>query len=62
LMNFILMQNGYPPAMIKADNEQRIAYYETLEMASVQQDVEPFIRLISDCVEESLRTYLNAIR
>ncbi|WP_163970416.1 Fic family protein [Oceanobacillus halotolerans] len=62
IMNLILMENGYPPAIVKAENEQRIKYYETLEMASLKQDVEPFVRLISDCVEDSLRAYLHAIR
>jgi Fic family protein len=61
LMNLILMQNGYPPAIVKAENEHRIKYYETLETASIKQNVDPFINLISECVEDSLMTYLNAI-
>ncbi|MGM0877459.1 MAG: Fic family protein [Bacillota bacterium] len=61
LMNLILMENGYPPAIVKAENEQRMNYYETLETASVNQNVAPFILLISECVEDSLSMYLKAI-
>lgn len=62
LMNLILMKNGYPPAIVKAESKQRLKYYETLETASFKQDVKPFVRLISECVEDSLTTYLNVIR
>lgn len=60
-MNFILMSYGYPPAIIKADANNRAAYYETLEIASTQQDPVPFIRLIVPAVEESLQRYLQAV-
>lgn len=62
LMNLILMSHGFPPAIVKAENEQRLAYYETLEMASMRNDVQPFITLIAGCVEESLINYLKAVR
>lgn len=61
LMNLILMSHGYPPAIVKAENSQRLTYYEVLETASVKGDTQPFIKLIADCVEESLLNYLNAI-
>ncbi|MFD1361048.1 Fic family protein [Lentibacillus salinarum] len=62
LMNVILMKNGYPPAIVKAEDEQRARYYKTLEMASVDQNVEPFLELIAECAENSLNDYLNTIR
>ncbi|TFJ94396.1 Fic family protein [Lentibacillus salicampi] len=62
LMNFILMNNGYPPAIVKAEDKQRARYYKTLEMASVDQNAEPFIGLISECAEDSLNDYLNTVR
>jgi Fic family protein len=62
LMNLILMENGYPPAIVKAENEQRMNYYETLETGSVNQNVAPFVQLISECVEDSLSMYLKAIK
>ncbi|WP_088050551.1 Fic family protein [Virgibacillus dakarensis] len=62
IMNLILMKNGYPPAIVKAESEQRLHYYQSLEMASLQQHVEPFIRLISECAANSLKNYLDTIR
>ena len=62
LMNLILMSHGFPPAIVKAEDSQRLHYYETLEKASVQNNTEPFIELISKCVEESLLNYLSVIR
>lgn len=62
LMNLILMSHGFPPAIVKAEDSQRLHYYETLETASVQNITEPFIELISKCVEESLLNYLSVIR
>lgn len=35
LMNFILMQHGYPPAIVKADQDKRIKYIQFLEVALV---------------------------
>ncbi|WP_211656352.1 Fic family protein [Planococcus alpniumensis] len=61
LMNLILMSHGYPPAIVKAENSQRLTYYEVLETASVQGNTQPFIELITQCVEESLTIYLKAI-
>lgn len=62
LMNLILMGHGYPPAIVKAEEQQRLNYYETLEMASMRNEVQPFINLITTCVEEGLINYLKAIR
>jgi Fic family protein len=61
LMNLILMKNGYPPAIIKSKPENRLAYYQCLEEASVNQRLDPFIDLVSKCVEESLKDYLHAL-
>jgi len=59
LMNLILLSHGCPPAIVKAENSQRLEYYKTLETASVKEEMEPFIDLIISCVDESLRNYLN---
>lgn len=61
LMNFILMSQGFPSAIVKAENEHRLRYYETLETASRKQNTAPFIQLISEYVEEGLRNYIKAI-
>ncbi|MEC0226171.1 Fic family protein [Paenibacillus alba] len=62
LMNLILMNYGYPPAIVKAANEARLKYYETLEIASAGNDLEPFVQLISVCVEDSLQKYIGAVK
>jgi len=62
LMNLILMQYGYPPAIVKAANDARFKYYETLEEASIHDRTEPFIRLIAGYVEESLHSYIQAVK
>lgn len=61
LMNLILMKHGYPPAIVKAADTVRMRYYETLEEASVQGQLEPFIQLIMECVADSLQAYLFAV-
>ena len=61
LMNLILMGHGFPPAIVKAEDTQRLTYYKVLETASVQGNTQPFLELIAQCVEESLMTYLKAI-
>ncbi|WP_100372314.1 Fic family protein [Bacillus sp. FJAT-45037] len=62
LMNLILLSHGYPPAIVKAENSQRLEYYKTLEIASVKKELEPFIDLIAGCVQDSLNNYLNVIK
>jgi Fic family protein len=62
LMNLILMQYGFPPAIIKAANDARIKYYESLEEASIHNNLNPFIQLITEYVGESLQRYISAVR
>ncbi|MDX8367212.1 Fic family protein [Cytobacillus sp. IB215665] len=62
LMNLILMKFGYPPAIIKADSTIRLEYYNTLEIASVNNNTEPFVNLIAMSVEESINRYLDTVR
>ncbi|WP_420838453.1 Fic family protein [Caldalkalibacillus thermarum] len=61
LMNFVLMRNGYPPAILKSDSEKRLAYYEALETASVHGDLEPFVKLVLEEAKESLVKYLSIL-
>lgn len=62
LMNLILMSYGFPPAIVKAESEVRLKYYETLEEASVKDNLNPFINLIAECVEESLQRYIAVVK
>lgn len=62
LMNLILMEHGFQPAIVKAAYAVRLRYYETLEEASVQGHLQPLVSLIMDCVAESLQAYLFAVK
>lgn len=58
LMNLVLMQNGYPPAVIL--NLDRKKYYRVLRKADLDKPKE-YIDFIGKSVERSLIIYLNAI-
>lgn len=59
LMNFELMKNGYPPAVIK--KEMRPEYYDSLDLAHTTGNYEKFVKLVSQCVENSLDLYLSVL-
>jgi len=59
LMNLILMQTGYPPAIIR--KEDRLAYVESLEKAQISGQLSDFYSLIYEAVNRSLDIYLEAI-
>ena len=59
LMNLILMQHGYPPAVIKNETKD-IAYYRAL-MAGDRGDLEPFIHLVVTEVKNSLQLMLDIL-
>lgn len=59
LMNLLLMGYGYPPAIIKADPQRRIAYLDALEQASVDKQLGPFEQVVAEAVSESLDRYLQ---
>jgi len=60
LLNLELMKDGYPPVIIKVEN--RLAYYEALDIAHTTNDYHDFISLVEAEVEDSLDLYLQAIK
>ena len=58
-MNLILMQNGFPPVIIR--KQDRLLYYQHLITAN-DGDIRPFIRFIADCTERTLDAYLLATK
>jgi Fic family protein len=60
LMNLLLLQCGYPLAIIK--NEQRGAYIDAIEHARNTDDFTPFYAVILQAVEYTLDSYLEAIK
>jgi len=56
LMNWILMQNGFPPVIIR--KQDRLSYYQHLETANQSSDIRPFVRFIAKCTGRTLDAYL----
>ena len=59
LMNFELMKNGFPPAILPV--EKRLEYYEALDLAHTKKDYTPFLSLIIDIVETGFKPYWYAL-
>ncbi len=61
VMNFILLQYGYPIVILKGDHDSRMAYYKALE--AVQKDNEPehFYRLVAEAAKRSLKEHLSMV-
>jgi Fic family protein len=60
LMNYILMQKGYPPAIIR--KEERLAYLNALETAQLGGPREIYDRLMLRAVGRSLDIYLKTAK
>ena len=60
LMNLILLQNGYVPAIIK--NAERIQYLDSLEQWQNNNNKEDFYNMVIKCEKESLETYIKTIK
>ena len=61
LMNLILLQNGYPIAILKGDVESRLQYYNALEEAQTGNSKQPFIDLIIGNVKRTMQRIINTI-
>lgn len=61
LMNLILLQNGFPIAILKGDIDSRLKYYSALETAQVEHNKEPFINLIAENVEETIQRIIKVV-
>ncbi|MDB5159582.1 MAG: Fic family protein, partial [Mucilaginibacter sp.] len=59
LMNLIVMQNGYPPVVIKMDDRQN--YYALLRRGDAG-DEWPFVEYITERLKSSLKIYLKATK
>lgn len=61
LMNLILLQNGYPIAILKGDTENRLKYYEALETASIRGDKTPFKNFIKEVLTQTINRILEVV-
>ncbi len=60
LMNLLLLQAGYPPAIIQ--NEERGAYIASIEKAQLGGSLQDYYALTTQAVERSLDVYLDALQ
>lgn len=54
LMNLLLMQNGYPPAIVQSDQKSRSTYMDALEIASTGGNLEPFEQVIAEALDDTM--------
>jgi Fic family protein len=60
LMNLILLRGGYPPVAVRPEDRKR--YLDTLENASMREDLEPFRIFMCERLDTTLGEYLNALQ
>lgn len=59
LMNLLLMQAGYPPAIVR--KEDRNEYINSLEKGQTQDDLSNYYNLMFEAIDRSLDIYLEAV-
>lgn len=59
LMNLLLMQTGYPPALVR--KEDRDLYIDSLEKAQLTNQFEDYYKVIYRAIDRSFDIYLDAV-
>jgi Fic family protein len=60
VMNVLLLRGGYPPVAVRP--EDRKAYLDTLEHASMREDLTPFQTFMHQRLDATLGEYLSALQ
>jgi Fic family protein len=60
LMNLLLLRGGYPPVAVRP--EDRKTYLDTLEHASMREDIQPFQTFMHQRLDRTLEEYLSALQ
>jgi Fic family protein len=60
LMNCLLIRAGYPPVAVRP--EDRMTYLNTLELASLTDDLQPFQAFMHQRLDATLDEYLRALQ
>ncbi|MDQ2948881.1 MAG: Fic family protein [Acidobacteriota bacterium] len=60
LMNLLLLRSGYPPVAVRP--EDRKIYLDTLEQASLRDDLKPFQIFMHEQLDGTLGEYLSALQ
>lgn len=61
LMNLILLQSGFPIAILKGDTESRLNYYNALETAQLEGNKQPFIDFIIENLIETMKRIIKVV-
>lgn len=59
LMNLLLMQVGYPPAIIR--KEDRSVYINSLEKGQIKNELDDYYNLMYEAIDRSLDLYLETV-
>ena len=59
-MNLLLLREGYPPVAVRP--EDRKTYLDTLEHASLRDDLKPFQKFMHQRLDATLGEYLIALQ
>lgn len=59
LLNLLLMQTGYPPALVR--KEDRDIYINSIEKAQLSNNVDDYYNVIYRAIDRSLNIYLDAV-
>ena len=59
-MNLLLLRGRYPPVAVRP--EQRMVYLDTLEHASLTEEMDPFLKFLYKRLDASMTDYLSALR
>jgi hypothetical protein len=58
-MNLLLLRGGYPPVAVRPEDRKR--YLDTLEQASVREDLKPLETFMYQRLAATLEEYLRAL-
>lgn len=61
VMNLLLLQNGFPLAILKGDYDSRMRYYNALERVQTQEDKTVFFELIIETVISNMKNYIAVL-
>ncbi|QDQ29283.1 Fic family protein [Chitinimonas arctica] len=59
LLNLELMKSGFPAIVLPV--ERRLSYYQALDKAHVEGDLDDFVALVATCVRESFAAYWHVM-
>ena len=59
LMNLLLLRDGYPPVAVRPDDRKE--YLDTLQHASLHNDLQPFQTFMYHRLDATLSEYLSAL-